>query len=128
MNFDFDFTPLYQAFAAAWGITPGRARVEVSDDEIRVRFGPWLLRTTMSNVTDTEVTGQYSMPKTIGPPHLSLADRGITFATNPHAGLCVRLRHAVPAIEPFELIQHPAFTVTVADIGRLQGALEMRRR
>jgi len=86
-----------------------------------------LLRTTISNVSDTEITGHYSIPKTIGPPHLSLADRGITFATNPHAGLCVRLRHAVPAIEPFELIRHPAFTVTVADIDGLHAAMETRR-
>jgi hypothetical protein len=67
-------------------------------------------------------------PEDNRPPHLSLADRGITFATNPHAGLCVRLRHAVPAIEPFELIRHSAFTVTVADVDGLQAAMEPRRR
>jgi hypothetical protein len=95
----------------------------VSDDELLVRFGPWSLRTATSNVNTTEITGPYSLPKTIGPAHLSLMDRGVTFATNPRVGLCVRLRQAVPAIEPFGLIRHPAFTVTVGDVQGLQAAV-----
>ena len=126
MIFDFDFTPLYRRVAAAWGITPGRARVEVSHDELLVRFGPWSLRTTISNVSVTEITGPYSVPKTIGPAHLSLVDRGVTFATNPRLGLCVRLRHAVPAIEPLGLIRHPALTVTVGDVEGLQDVVQAR--
>jgi hypothetical protein len=126
--FGFDFTPLYRRVAMAWGITPGGARVEVSHDELLVRFGPWSLRTAISNVSATEITGPYSVPKTIGPAHLSLVDRGVTFATNPRLGLCVRLHNAVPAIEPFGLIRHPAFTVTVADVDGLQAAMETRRR
>jgi hypothetical protein len=126
MVFGFRFTPLYRGFAAAWGITPGRARVEISDDELLVRFGPWSLRTAISNVNTTEITGPYSVPKTIGPAHLSLVDRGVTFATNPRMGLCVLLRHAVPAIEPFGLIRHPALTVTVGDVEGLRSAVEER--
>jgi hypothetical protein len=53
-------------------------------------------------------------------------DRGVTFATNPRLGLCVRLRHAVPAIEPFGLIRHPALTVTVGDVEGLQNAVQAR--
>lgn len=126
MTFGFYFTPLYRGFAAACGITPGRARVEVSDDELLVKFGPWSLRTAISNVSATEITGPYSVPKTIGPAHISLADRGVTFATNPQVGLCVRLRRAVRAIEPFGLIRHPALTVTVGDVEGLQTAVEAR--
>jgi hypothetical protein len=80
----------------------------------------------MSNVNATEITGPYSVPKTIGPAHLSLVDRGVTFATNPSVGLCVRLRHAMPAIEPFGLIRHPALTVTVGDVEGLRSVVEER--
>jgi hypothetical protein len=124
--FGFDFTPLYRRVALACGITPGRARVEVSHDELLVRFGPWSLRTAISNVSATETTGPYSVPKTIGPAHLSLVDRGVTFASNPRLGLCVQLRNAVPAIEPFGLIRHPALTVTVGDVEGLQNAVQAR--
>ena len=59
-------------------------------------------------------------PVYAGPPHLSLADRGITFATNRQRGLCIRLHRPHPAIDPLGLIRHPGVTVTVGDVdGRL---------
>lgn len=119
-TFAFRFHPLYRLLAVPFGITPRTAAVDVADDRIEIRFGPWLLRTKVSNVVGCERSGPYSIPKTAGPAHLSLVDRGLTLATNPDAGLCLRFAEPVPAIEPFGRIRHPGVTVTVDRIDDLE--------
>lgn len=117
--FSFRFHPLYRALGLPFGITERTASVDVADDHLTVRFGPWRLRTPLSNVVGCERTGPFAVPKTAGPAHLSLADRGITFATNPDAGLCLRFAEPVRAIDPFGWIRHPAATVTVDRLDEL---------
>ncbi len=112
-EFGFRFHPLYRVLGLPFGITERTTSVDVRDDHLTVRFGPWRLRTPVSNIASCERTGPFTVPKTAGPAHLSLADRGITFATNPDAGLCLRFAEPVPAIDPFGWIRHPAATVTV---------------
>ena len=122
VRFSFRFHPLYRMLGVPFGITERTTSVEVADDELSVRFGPWRLRTPLSNIVSCEHTGPFTVPKTAGPAHLSLADRGITFATNPDAGLCLRFAEPVPAIDPLGWIRHPAATVTVDrpdDLARL---------
>jgi hypothetical protein len=77
--------------------------------------GPWSVSTPVENVASTAVTGPYSTLKTIGPAHVSLADLGLTFATNGERGLCIRFRRSVPGLTPTGLVRHPALTVTVDD-------------
>jgi hypothetical protein len=122
-RFDFDWQPRYRRAARLFGITPRRAWVEVDDVQLTVRFGRWTLSSTLDNVTATEVTGPYGFVKTAGPPHLSLSDRGITFATNGERGLCVSFREPVPGIDPTHRIRHPGATLTVADVEGLARAL-----
>jgi len=119
----FRWTTLYRVAAAPFGVTPANSHVRLSDDELGIRFGPWTLRTPLENIGGCEVTGGYAVPKTAGPAHLSLADRGVTFATNPHRGLCIRFREPVPAIDPLGRIRHPAATVTVEDVDALRSDL-----
>jgi hypothetical protein len=123
-TFGFAFEPRMLPFAAAVGVTPFTAKVEVVQDELRVRFGPWSLRTPVDNVEAAEVTGPYAFPKVVGPPHLSLADRGVTFATTTRRGVCLRFREPVAAALPFGLLRHPAATVTVDRPEELAAALE----
>lgn len=122
-RFNFRFTPPYLAAGLLFGVTPLTASVEVDGGELRVRFGPWSLRTPVGNVAATELTGPYTLLKTLGPPHLSLADHGVTFATNGDRGLCARLHRAVPGIEPLGRLRHPGLTVTVDDVEALAAAL-----
>lgn len=122
-RFEFAWERSYRIAAFAFGVTPGRAWVEVDDTELRVRFGGWKLRTVLANVSGTDVTGPYGFLKTAGPPHLSASDRGITFATNGRRGLCVQLHEPVPGIDPTRLIKHPGATLTVADVDGLARAL-----
>jgi hypothetical protein len=125
-RFDFHFDPPYRAPARLFGITPDRAYVEVEDDGegamLHVRFGSWAVHTPVSNVVDVTPTGPYSLIKTAGPPHLSLRDRGLTFATS-KTGICITFAHPVAGIDPLGVIRHPSLTVTVSDAGALAGAL-----
>lgn len=114
-EFEFAFENRYRLPALVFGITPATARVRVTDDELLVRFGPWRLRTPVANVAGTTVTSGYAFHRTAGPAHLSLADRGVTFATSSRRGLCVSFVEPVHAIEPTGVLRHPAATVTVVD-------------
>ena len=122
-RFPFTFTRAYRLAALPFGITPRSAYVEVAGDELRVRYGPWSLRTPRSNVSSTELTGGFTFLKTAGPPHLSFADRGVTFASNGDRALCVQFHEPVPAIDPTKRIVHPGATLTVADPEGLRAAL-----
>lgn len=122
-EFEFAFENRYRLPALVFGITPSTARVRVTDDELLVRFGPWRLRTPISNVAGTTVTSGYAFHRTAGPAHLSLSDRGVTFATSSRRGLCVSFVEPVHAIEPTGVLRHPAATVTVVDPEALAAAL-----
>ncbi len=122
-EFGFAFEGRYRLPALAFGITPSTARVLVTDGELLVRFGPWRLRTPLANIAGTQVSGGYAWYRTAGPAHLSLTDRGVTFATTSHRGLCVSFVEPVPAIEPTGLLRHPGATITVADPDALAAAL-----
>ena len=124
-RFEFAFSRPLSWPLALLGVTPWTAHVDVTEDEFAVRFGPWSLVTPLSNVEGAEVTGPYLPFKVIG-PHISLVDRGVSFGTNWHRGVCVTFRRPVPAALPGGLLPHPAVTVTVADADRLVALLERR--
>lgn len=115
VRFPFRFEPLLVPFAVAVGVTPRTAWVELDDDTLTVRFGPWSLSTSRDNIAGCEVTGPYAMVKVAGPPRLSFRDLGVTFATNRRAGACIRFHESVPALLPSGLLRHRAATVTVTD-------------
>ena len=123
MTFEFAFDPEYRAAALAFGVTPGRTGVDLEDGRLVARYGFWRLETELSNIEGTEVSGPYRLLTTIGPAHLSLADRGLTFASNRRRGLCMRFKEAVPGLEPTGRLRHPGLTVTVADVDGLARAL-----
>lgn len=114
-GFPFAFDPIFLVPGAVVGVTPWTARVTVDATYLRVRFGPWSMTVELDNVAGTEVTGPFQLWKVIGPPHLSLADGGITFGTNARRGVCIELRESAPGIEPTGLLRHRGLTLTVAD-------------
>lgn len=121
--FPFRFTPLYRAAGLLFGVTRATTGVQVDGTHLRIRFGPWLVWTPLDNVVSTTITGPFSVLKTWGPARLSLADRGLTCATNGDRGLCIRFAEPVRGLEPFGMLRHPAVTVTVADCDRLAEAM-----
>jgi hypothetical protein len=123
-RFDFRFDPAYRLAALPFTVTPERAWVEVGDGRLRARFGPWSLDTPLANVAETSITQDYRFLKTAGPAHLSLADHGVTFATNGERGVCVTFHEPVDAIDPTHTVRHPGATFTVADCEGLLAALK----
>lgn len=126
VEFGFRFAPAYQWLAAPFGIGPDTARVTVSDQGLDARFGPWRVTTPLRNVAGTSLTGPYRRWRTAGPARYSLADHGITLATNGDQGLCIEFRDPVPGLEPSGSLRHPNLTVTVADVRGLATLLAER--
>jgi hypothetical protein len=112
-RFDFDFDPVFRLAAAPFGITPERSGLTIQGPHLFVDFGPWRVVTELENVDVVTVSGPYALPKVIGPPRLSLRDRGLTFATNARTGLCVRFIEPVRGLDPFGFLRHPGLTMTV---------------
>lgn len=123
MTFDFDFDPEYRAMALLFGVTPARTGVEVAGGRFVARYGFWHVETDVANIAGTEISGPYRIWTTIGPAHLSLSDRGLTFASNRRRGLCIKFTEPVPGLEPTGRLRHPGLTVTVADVDGLARAL-----
>jgi hypothetical protein len=123
-TFEFAFEPRIRPAALMVGVTPGNARVEIDEGHLTVRFGRWTLRTPVANVAGTQLTGPYTWWKVAGPPHLSMSDGGVTFATTTAGGVCISFHEPVPGLVPGSMIRHPGATVTVRDPGALAAALE----
>jgi len=122
-RFPFRFDATYRRLARPFGVTPDRAWVDVGDEELEARYGPWRIRTSTSNIADAEVTGPYSFLKTAGPARLGITDRGLTFASNGDRGLRITFHSPVHGIGRFGWIRHPELTVTVLDVDGLAEAL-----
>ena len=125
-RFGFLFAPSYRGPARVFGVTERTAEVVLSGQTLHARFGRWSISTPLDNVDGVQITGPYAFLKTAGPAHLSLTDRGITFATNGDRGVCISFREPVPGIEPTGRIRHPNLTVTVTDCDGLAWALAHR--
>ena len=123
-RFPFRFDPTYRRLARLFGVTPERARVDLHEEELHARYGPWRLRTPMSNIARVEVTGPYAFLKTAGPARLGITDRSLTFASNGDRGVCITFHSPVPGIDPVGRIRHPELTVTVLDVDGLVEALD----
>jgi hypothetical protein len=118
-----------RAFALAslpFGVTSDNARVEVHHDRFVAHFGRWTVDTPLENITSAEVSGPYDWYKVIGPAHLSVSDRGLTFATTNRMGVCLTFREPVRGIDPLGVVRHPGLTVTVAEPHVLAELLDRR--
>jgi hypothetical protein len=114
-SFPFRFEPRFGRLLRLLGITRDTAGVTVGPDRLVARFGRWRVDTPLGNVASAELTGPYRpWMKVIG-PHLSLADRGLTFGTNTDAGVCLRFHRPVAGLDPLGVIRHPGLTLTIED-------------
>ena len=125
-RFAFAFAPSYRRFARAFRVNPQTAWVEVGDEDLVARFGPWRVRTPLSNITGVDVTGPYAFWKTAGPARLAVTDRGLTFATNGDRGVLILFDRPVPGLDPLKVLRHPELTVTVDDVDGLANLLRAR--
>ena len=122
-QFAFDFDPAHRLSSLPFGVTPATSGLRVDENDLWARFGPWSVRTPLANVIGFERSGPYAFIRTFGPARLSLADKGLTFATNDRAGVCVKFATPVRGLDPLGLVRHPALTVTPVDIEGFVAAL-----
>ena len=73
-RFEFSFAATYKALARVFGITPSNSWVEVSDEGLRARYGPFRFSTPLQNITGVSITGPYALLKTGGPARLAITD------------------------------------------------------
>ena len=116
---------------------PTAGRPGCSGSPGTTRSSPWVLpvywprsddggaATEFSNITAVELTGPYRFHRTAGPARYSLADRGLTFATNGDRGVCITFREPIAGLEPTGRLLHPNLTLTVADCEGLAHALAL---
>ncbi|CAN5251216.1 hypothetical protein BH09ACT12_BH09ACT12_06910 [soil metagenome] len=112
---EFAFATSHRLAGLFFGITPRTAWVEIGPAGLHVRYGLWQLSSPLANLAEATLVGGFGFLKTAGPPHLSLADRGVSFTTNGRAALCVRFHTPVKGIDPTGLITHRGATLSVRD-------------
>jgi hypothetical protein len=127
-RFDFRFTEAYWLAALPFGVRPPVAWVEVDDQWLRARYGPWRVSTPLCNVSKVEATGPYAFAKTAGPARLGVTDLGLTFASNSERGVLISFYEKVRGIDPLGLLRHPELTVTVEEVEGLASLLAARTR
>jgi hypothetical protein len=125
-RFEFAFAPGYRPPALVFGIRSSTAWVDVGDEQLEARFGPWRVATPLSNVTGVAITGPYAFLKTAGPARLAITDRGLTFATNGDRGVLISFASPIRGLDPVGALRHPELTVTVADVNGLAALLHDR--
>lgn len=123
-RFEFRFTTPYRLAGLPFGVISSTCEVRVGGGRLLARLGPWHVQTALDNIAGVSITGPYTFVKTAGPAHLSLADRGLTFATNGDRGVCLMMGEPIPGIDPFGLLRHPNLTLTVADCDGLADAVQ----
>ena len=106
------------------GVRPGAAQVELDDDRLVATFGRLRVETLIDNVCAYRLTGPYRWWRAIG-PRGSLADRGFTFGSSTHGGVCLCFRAWVPT-RYVRGGRMESLTVTVDDVDGLAGALASR--
>ena len=62
-RFGFRFVPSYRLPALLFGVTPRTTALVLTDEELRVRFGPWRLATPRSNIASVEESGGFQWLK-----------------------------------------------------------------
>lgn len=122
-RFPFRHEGVAGAVARFAGARGRRAEVELDDDELRVRFGAFRLSTPRANVCEVELGGPYHWWRVAGPVRVSVADRGLTFASTAREGACLAFRQPVACRPWSRQRRHPAVTVTVADPAGLAEAV-----
>jgi hypothetical protein len=128
LTFPFEVDYPMAHLSRAFLVDPEAANLMLDGERVVASFGPWKVETTLDNVEEVRVTGPYSAWKVLGPPHVSMSDRGLTFATSTRRGLCLRFREPVPGVAPVPLIRHPGLTITVQDPEHVAEVLERARR
>jgi hypothetical protein len=122
--FRYEFDKKLLPFWLPFGLRPSKDGVTLTDDgRFVATYGLLRLETPLSNIDGAHVTSGYRWWTAAG-ARMSMADDGLTFGTNNHAGVCVHFHDKVAS--KLRRSGHSALTVTVADPDKLVEALDRR--
>lgn len=102
-----------------WGVRPSTAYVDLMEDRLQIRYGPWRTATRLDNVARYDITGPYRWWAAIG-PRRSVRNGDFSYGTSAHGGVCLTFHRAVRCwpVRPTQL------TVTVDDLEGFAAALQ----
>ncbi len=118
--FDNRWKPLFLTL----GVKPTDG-VEITETHLIATFGRWSVKTPLSNIKSTEVTGPHRWYTAVG-LRLSFTDDGVTFGTNHKQGLWIKFHERIPKL--VGLKDHSLLWVSVADPEGLAAAIEAGQR
>jgi hypothetical protein len=122
MHFPFRFerTP-WRLGLLPFGVTPGRASVDLDDAGLHARFGPWRMDVPFENIARWAIRGPYKWWRAVG-VRQTVGVWDVSFGSSARDG--VYLQFVRP--QHWLIGKHPALTVTVADPAGLAAALSER--
>jgi hypothetical protein len=119
-HFGYAVERTYLPVLLLFGFKQGRDGVTLTDDAFEATFGFFKVTTTRDNITGAHITRGYRWWTAFG-ARGSMADDGLSFGTNHHAGVCVHFAEKVPS--RLSKSGHSALTLTVKDLEGLTQAL-----
>lgn len=121
-RYPFAFDPRFRWPLRLLGVRSDRAHVAVTDTHLEARFGPWLVRTPVTNIDEVAVTGPHHPLRAIG-PRFSPSTRSLTFGSNAERTVRVGFHQPVAGLEPFGIVRHPTLSLSVAEPAALRDHL-----
>lgn len=118
--FPYDIHPRARLLLAPFRVGPTDGVTLTEGGELVATFGRVELRTPLTNVDHTAVSGPHRWFTAVG-LRLSLADDGLTMGTTHLKGLCIEFVEKCPKVIGFR--DHSALWVSVADPEGLAAAL-----
>jgi hypothetical protein len=121
-RFPFRFeSVLWRLGVLPFGVTPGRAYVDLDDAGVHARFGPYRMEVPLSNIARFAIRGPYRSWRAVG-MRQTLGVWDVSFGSSARDG--VYLEFVQP--QRWAVGRHPALTVTVADPEAFTAALRER--
>jgi hypothetical protein len=119
-HFGYAVERTYLPVLLLFGFKRDRDGVTLTDDAFEATFGFFKVSTTRDNITGAHITRDYRWWTAFG-ARGSMADDGLSFGTNHHAGVCIHFAEKVPS--RLSKSGHSALTLTVTDLEGLTQAL-----
>jgi hypothetical protein len=118
-HFPYEFDNRWKPLFAALGVSK-RDGITVTETELIATYGRVKVRTPLTNIKRTEITGPHRWYTAVG-LRLSFVDDSITFGTNHKLGLNINFNEKVPKV--VGLNDHSMLWASVADPEGLAAAI-----
>jgi hypothetical protein len=120
-RFPFRFEGLWRVGVLLFGVTPGRAYVDLDDAGVQARFGPWRMDVPLEDIARWAIRGPYRWWRALG-VRQTLGVWDLSFGSSAKDGVYLEFTRPLP----WAGTSHPALTVTVGNPEAFVEALQER--